>query len=65
MKTLYNKLVYKLFPESLPEYEVSTDEIGEQPILSPEDWKVLMSAPQPKTSNHIKQTAQIPDQIAS
>ena len=48
MKKIYNQLIYKLFPDAYPKYEVSTDELGEQPILSPDDWKVLVTSAPPK-----------------
>ena len=48
MKAIYNQLIYKLFPDAYPKYEVSTDELGEQPILSPDDWKVLVTSKPPK-----------------
>jgi hypothetical protein len=44
MKMYYKKFVYRFFPGTLPKYQVCTDEMGEQPILSPDDWRILVSS---------------------
>ena len=53
MSSLY-RFINKIFPETYPKYQVCTDELGEQPILSPEDWKVLMASEPQKAQSKNK-----------